>query len=608
MKLTFNLSLATILMLGLASCGSSSSDDVEYIPVQTTEDGAWHFINSKGELVGNQEWEFQPTVTIAGIFTVQTNDGYTVYKWKGKEASPIDSLQDLVSVGVFNEDLLPVTPSMQRIRVVNGNGDVKFTLEPVDGQEISSCAGIVQDGMLIVTATDGKTGAVNNKGEIKIKPKYDEISNFNQGYALAVDYNGFEDGPTYYVLDKEGNETKVEGKFGYPEGECETVPEFEHGVVSVLGAYSEENPEYVYYEINTKGELSKKSETYTWTSYLQNGGQITSNYSGDISKYEWKDKDGNVVMTVAEEGASLSDYGKYVGLSKNNTLTIFDENGKELTKLNGDYFATWPGGNFGLVLSKYNTENYTYDEYIFLNKDGQRLETPKIYGYGTEKSANIITLTEGGWVDCDGYNVTSGYVDITAAASKLVSMITGSVTGKSTYYIGESVKDILEGQSVQYMSGKSFSIPTPENTYYLATGAGFNITGDINASTNIVSPTYKEYFQVHHYDYWGTAWGWRRKKQVGVHVNPSAKVVSFDIILRTNHPSGSSLKEAIARRLKKEGYTVVDSGDNYDVYTNNYREAIVYGSKDSKGVGVIIGDQKTLKLSNSEKSSLAAKI
>lgn len=611
-KLSFRLLSWALMLVGLASCGGASSDDVEYLPVQTTEDGAWHFINSKGEIVGNQEWEFEPTVTISGIFSVLTNDGYSVYKWDSKEAKPIDSLQNLVSVGVINEGLLPVTPSMQRIRVVNSKGDVKFVLEPKDGQEISSCAGIVQDGMLVVSNMEGKSGAVNSNGEWIVAPKYDDMSNFNNGYALAIDYNfddGNEDsGPSYYVIDKQGNEIKVEGKFGYPEGECESVPEFMNGVVSVIGPMDPETYEYSSFEINTKGEVRKLNDTSTWTQYLDNGGSIVSNYTEDTSTYTWKDKDGNIVMETKESGTSLTAYGKYVTLSKENSLIIYDDKGKELSKLTGDYWASWPGGKFGLKLQKYNRDTYSYEDFILLSPDGKQLETPKLYGIGTDKSVNALNYVEGEWEGCGEYTVTSAYVDVTAAASKLVSMINGNVTGKETYYIGESVKDILEGESVQFLRGKNFSIPTPVGKYYIATGAGFNISGQINASADIVSPTYKQYFEVHHYDNWGRAWGWNRKKQVGVQVNPSAKVVSFDIVLRTNHPSGSILKEAIARRMKKDGFTMVSSGDNYEEYTNNYREAIIYASKESKGVGVLIGEPNTLKLSESAKASLAAQI
>ena len=614
-KNTLKLSLGALVLAGLASCGGgSSSDDVQFIPVQTTEGGAWHFINPKGELVGNQEWEFEPTVTTAGIFTVQSHNGYDVYKWDGDEAKPIDSLQNLVSVGVYNEGLLPVTPSMQRIRVVNKKGDVKFILEPIDGQEISSCSGIVQDGMLVFTTMEGKSGAMNSKGEVIIKPKYDEISDFKDGFALAAEYSeDYEQGPTYFVLDKEGNSIKVNGKFEYPEGDCASIESFENGVVTVWGrsdsgSDSEEGDygDYVSYEINTKGEVSVKKDESSWTQTLDNGDKITYSYKDDHSTNVWTNTKGEVVMQTSENGVSLTGYGKYVTLSSEDSMTIYSDDGKELNKLSGNYYAYSPGGKFGLVLEQWSSD-YQSKTTLLLDAEGKPIDTMKFYGVGVGKSVNDLGGEEEEY-GCGYYTVTSAYVDVTAAASKLVSMITTEVKGKDSYYIGESVKTILEGQSIQYMSGKTFSIPTADGVYYLATGAGFNITGEITASTNIVAPTYKEYFEVHHYDYWGTAWGWRRKKQVGVHVNPSAKVVSFDIILRTNHPSGQSLREAVGRRLKKDGYTLVDSGENFEEYSNNWREAIIYGADNSNGIGVIIGEKNNLKMSNSEKSALAAKI
>lgn len=609
-KNVINLSALTLMVMGMTACGfKSGGDDVEYIPVQSTEDGAWHFINSKGEPVGTQQWEFEPTVTMDGIFTVRNDNGFAVMKWDGKEAKPIDSLQNLVSVGVYNEGLLPVTPYMQRIQIVDNKGDVKFTLEPKDGQEISSCSGMFQDGLLIVSTVDGKSGVVNTKGEWVVNPKYDEISEYNGGYALAAEFGeDYEDGITYFVLDTKGEAVRVDGKYDYPEGDCSSISQFENGVASVWSSVGDgEDYEYKEYQINTKGEVRMVSQdSSTWNQYLQNGDVITYTYSDGASSSKWTNTKGEIVMSVSEEGKSLSANGKYVTLWTQDNITIYSEDGKELAKYSGNYVAEWPGGDFGLVLTKYN-DDYSSSERILLDKEGKTLNTSKLYGVGTYKSINFIGMGDEEMA-CDGYGVTSAYVDVTAAASKLATMITDGVSGKAYYYIGESVKDILEGQSVQYMSGKTFSIPTKEDTWQLATGAGFYVTGDINASANIVAPTYKEYFEVHHYDYWGTAWGWKRKKQVGVHVNGAAKVVSFDLMLHTNHPSGTVLRDALGRRLKKEGYTLVDSGDNYEVYSNNYREAIVYGTAESHGIGVLIGETKTLKLTNSEKAALAAKL
>ncbi|MCH5319378.1 MAG: WG repeat-containing protein [Paramuribaculum sp.] len=601
------LAFSGLILSLLYSCAKSSADNVQFIPVQKTDGGAWIFINDKGERVGEQEWEFEPTVTIDGVFTARNDSGLTVYRWDGKAAKPVDSLQNLVSVGVYNEGLIPVVPAMKRIRVVDKKGNVKFTLDPIDGQEISSCAGIVQDGMLVVTTVDGKTGVVNDKGEVVVKPTYSDISNFTDGFALAVDYNydTYEDGPTYFVIDKNGNSVKVEGKFGYEEGECASLSSFENGIVTVAGEMDTVNYSMKYVEINTAGQVVEKENESLWTTYLDNGGKIVYKYADDKSEYSWFDKDGKILMKTSESGESINAYGKFVTLTKENSLTVYDLEAKELNKLDGQFWVSWPGGGFGLLLHKHDA-NYKFEDYILLDQKGQPVETAKFFGVGENKVISNSNYEDE--IDCGGYYVTSAYVDVTAAASKLVSMITDGVKGKSTYYLGESVKTILDGENANYLSGNKFSIPTDSGTYYLATGAGFTINGEAKASTNIVAPTYQNYFEVHHYDYWGRAWGWKRKRQVGVHLNASAKVVSFDLKLRTNHPSGTILRDAVSRRLKKDGYTLVDSSENYDEFTNGYQTAIIYGSENTNGIGVVIAESKSLKLSRGEKSALAANL
>ena len=612
MKTTANirLLLMSIICMGALSLTSCKEDKTVYLPVQTSEGGAWTFVNDKGERVGNQEWEFEPSISRGGIFTANTEDGLTVYRWDGDEAKPIDSLTNLVSVGVLNEGLLPVTPRMQRIRIVDAKGNLKFELEPIGGQEISSCADKFSEGLLVVTTTEGKSGVINTKGEVVVAPKYAEISNFNGGYALAADYNydNPEDGPSYFIIDKEGKATKVKGQFGYEEGDCSYVPEFEDGEVYVAGKidYDDENVEYHTMKITTSGEVSEVPSG-TWVSALPGGGKIISTYDGDVSRYEWIDKEGKRVLKTDGEGQSLYSYGDFVVLQGDDTLTVYGSDGKELNKLTGRYYPLWSTENFGLVLGQ-NDEDYSSPTvYILLDMEGQVIPDAKYYGVGTNEAISLRNDME----DMCGYlNVTSAYVDVTAAASKLSSMIDSGVKGKSYYYLGESVADILSGENAGYYngSGRNFNLPT-DSTYYLANGAGFWITGTGRASADIVAPTYQKYFEVHHYDYWGRAWGWNRTRKVGVHFNSSAKVIAFDLTLRTNHPSGERLREALGRRLKNDGYTVTVDEPNYVEYTNGFRNVIIYGNKDTAGIGAIVYNKDSgYSKSDTEKAGLAAEL
>lgn len=602
------LLVLTVLIPTIVSCNRNSGE-VEYIPVQLREDGSWTFIDAQGKRIGNQEWEFEPSVTKGGIFVAKGDNGLNIYRWKGDKAEPIDSLQDLVSVGVYNEGLLPVTPKMKRIRIVNGKGKVRFELLPIDGKEISSCSPQFSDGMLVVRTTDYKTGVVDRKGNVVFAPKYSDISDFKDGYALAVDYNNdnSEDGPLYYILDKKGAAMQVKGKFGYGYGEdeCAGIPSFENGyayVMAATDAEKDETPSMI--QIATDGS-TKKIDGYHPMSYLNNGGCIEVTYEDDETISKWTDKKGELIKKFDSYVYSI---GKYAVKSEEDAVTLYSEDGQEFLKKSGASSAIWPGGKFGPILYEYDSDT-SKSSYSMFDSEGKPLQISKIYGVGTQETIPAYSQEAEG--DCGGgvWAVTSAYVDITAAAAKIVSMAEGNVDGKKNYYLGEPVKDILGGDKASYYSysGNTFTIPTGD-TGQIASGEGFWINGSAVASANIVAPTYETYFEVYYYDYWGTPWGQNRKRQVGVHFNSSAKVTAFNIQLHTNHPSGSQLREAITRRMKKEGYTLVSSEPNYDEYTRDNTNVLIYGNAESNGVGAYIGTDNVAKMKESEKSALAASL
>lgn len=609
-KILGTLLLSVVMMSVLSSCDKIfKNSETKYIPVQLTEGGAWVFVDEKGERVGTQQWENEPTMTMGDLFTARTDSGLSVYRWKRGEAIPIDSLQNLVSVGIYNEGLLPVAAPMQRIKIVDKKGRTKFILEPIEGMEIGYCSAKFSEGLLIVNTIDGKAGVVDTKGKVVVTPQYSQISNFNDGHALAMKYNydKMEDGPEYFVLDKKGNATKVEGRFGFDEGDCLSVAEFNAGVATVAGVPDTVKWTPNYFQINVDGQVTKLNG-YTYVSALANGATITFDYSEDKSSSIWKDKKGEVVMKAAE-GQSLTPLEKYVALTSDKSLTVYADDGKELFKLNGanGYYVQWPGGKFGPLVEEYG--DFTKNEpptYTLYSADGLPVSNAKYFGVGTRHTLDLMEF-EGDM--CGGETVSSAYVDITAAANKLSAMASGSVQGKQNYYIGQAIQDILSGESARYYNSgsKDISIPTNE-TGQLASGPGFWISGTAKSNTNIVAPTYEHYFDVMYYDYWGTAWGYNRTRQVGVHFNPSAKVESFNLRMGTNHPSGSYLRDAMKRKLKQDGFTLVNSADNYDEYSNGGTHVVVYGNNETRGIGMLVGHDAVGKMSSSQKSELATSL
>lgn len=592
--------LVTVASSFLFSCSGDSASEIEYVPVQLTEGGAWTFIDSKGERVGDQQWEFEPTVTYNGIFTARTDSGLTVYHWDGTTAKAIDSLKNLVSVGVLNEGLMPVTPAMQRIRIVDKKGNKKFELNPIGGKEISSCASQFTEGLLVVNTVDGKSGVIDKEGNVVIEPKYSEISDFNGGYALARndDYEDYEKGPQYFIIDKEGNVTAVKGEFGYcEEGDCSMLSGFDGGVTTICGK-TDSATMYNPLQLDVKGAVTKLDMMRS-IQPLKNGSKIITKFNEDSSETALVGPDGQEILKASDD-SYLMNLTNYVVLVNDRNYTVYNLEGQEPAKLKDLNDIICPGGKFGLFVSA--GDPLEQSVYTLYDAEIKPIEGTKYYGISTSK----FLETSNDEIVCQNL-VTSAYVDITAAATKMAQMATsGYVKGKDSYYVGQLVKEILDGENARFYSGNDrvLTIPTNESGQ-LANGAGFWIGGTAKASAKIVAPTYQHYFEVHHYDYYGRAWGWNRTRQVGVHFNPSSKVESFDLQLHTNHASGAALRESIGRRLKKEGYTLVATDDNYDEYSNGSSNIIIYGSATSNGVGAILG-AKTGSMSEANKQSLAA--
>lgn len=424
-------------------------------------------------------------------------------------------------------------------------------------------------------------------------------------------------GPTYYVLSVDGTAPiKVEGQFGYFEGDCNDYSGFDHGYYRAL-APQDSAQEYVNYVlIDTEGRRimpAKANEDTVWT---DNGCYLVTTNTPDADTpvtSTWYGADGNRRLTKNDYGLSLvGDYAYATDWRDGKGSTsIYDQEGKILKVIDGNCLINMPGVNFGLVVNEFDDNGNMTKAYLLNQKREQEGDwsSPTFVAIGTRE---YVTLYDGEEEGCVSGNVTSAYVDITAAATKFSTMVKdGQVKGKDYYYVGQPLSEVLQGENAQYYSGSSgrVMIPTSESTFNVGQGAGFWINGEILSSANVVQPTYSKYFDVAYYDYYGSAWGYWRKKQSGVKFNPSAKIEGFDLRLHTNHNSGAVLREAVGRHLKNAGYVLVGSSDTHDEYHCGANAIIVYGAPTTKGIGALVRpSDKMKKLTAEEKSALAANL
>lgn len=600
----------TALFSGCDKFGFGKSEvTVDYIPVQSTTGGSWSFIDAEGNPVGDQDWEFEPTVTKGGMFTARLDSGLTVYKWNKTVAEPMENLRNLLCVGEYNEGLRPIVRRLDRISIVNGDGEEQFKLEPVDGKEIVRCGLGFYDGLLIIVNEDYKYGAIDTEGNVVIKPKFDELTSFNDGVALGVTYNpnDYEAGPTLYIVNKaDGKSKKVKGKFGYPEGEGFEYEPFNHGKTYAWAPMDTTTYSMDQLSISVDGNVEKVKGN--WAGTLENGSYALNTYSEEGSTGQWLSETGEKIKDV--KNGTYSPITHFMVSMEEKGCKVFDLEGNKILSF-GNGFAAWPGGDFGPVVTEYD-ENYNIkgvDLYYLVDKKENKYESASFKGVGTSSVISFSQSEEEGYME--GPTITSAYIDVTAAASSMASMLgSGSVKGKDYYYLGQPLTEMLKGENAQFYNAQTSSISIPtDTTYYLAKGAGFWVNGTAEPSGTVVSPTYTKYFDHVYTDYYGTRWGYWRNKQTGVKFNPSCKVAAFNLVLSTNHPSGDELRSAVGRHLKKQGFTLVSSGTNYDEYHQGDNGVIIYGSKDSKGIGALVKKASDLsKLSDEKKNTLAAEL
>ncbi|MCM1292172.1 MAG: WG repeat-containing protein [Bacteroides sp.] len=604
----------------LSSCnllGGSDKVNVEYIPVQDHEGGDWYFVDAEGNKVGRQKWEFEPTVTIDGIFAARTDDGISVYQWEGEEAETIDGLEDLTAVGTYSEGILPIVRRLERISMVDKKGETIFTLDPIDGKEIQSCAPAFKDGMLIVTNEDGKSGVVDKKGEVVVEPAYDAISDYNEGYAMAynhiTDTTGNDTGQfiELFVLDKEGNATKVNRKYTQkvdPTNYICGIDGFTNGhSYQCFDTYSDSTASKNRYVMIATDGATKLTDKII-SAPLPNGSYIETVAKPDYNdSYSLRSKDDKVVLR--SKNGSLTIEGDFVINEEYNSdkntyrLTIYNDEGEKLNSIKSSEYIRIeaPGGKFGLV------KIWPAGECVIYGDDAKSVMGKKHYAIGTRTMLNYTSYEEG---ECGDISIYSSYIDITAAANRLSEVIAqGYMPGIKNYYLGQPFAELLADVNYEpTASQREYGIPTKDYNS-LITGPGFHVYGEAESDANVLVPTYSKYFDVLYYDYYGTGWGYWRNKRTGNKINSSARIKSFDLRVYTNSPCSKELRKAIARHLKKDGFTQIESDDNYDEYRNASTAVLVYGTENSPSIGILMTKPSDMdRLSSEKKTSLVTSL
>lgn len=192
-----------------SSCGSGSSDSIDFLPAKSEKNSNWGMVSPDGKMLFEDEFKDTPSAVINGCFYVKNDNGYTIYTLDGNKPKAIDGLEDLVSAGIMSQSVIPVAKKGGRIEYYNSNGKLKFTLEPYKNNEITKVSSRFIDGLAIVELENNRSGAINSSGKMVVEPIFEGISEFSDGLALAKmpkEPTDSTDDEKWVVIDSKGKE------------------------------------------------------------------------------------------------------------------------------------------------------------------------------------------------------------------------------------------------------------------------------------------------------------------------------------------------------------------------------------------------------------------
>lgn len=198
---------AIIAGLFMASCSSKNDpmNEVEYLPFQESKDGNWGLISIDGEILFSEEFKNMPTMAVNGRFMVKNSDGlWEIYT---AEKKPERIGGEYLQAGMFYEDVAPVVEKGKPIQFIDREGNVKVTLDKINGKAVTKCTQFY--GGLAVIEVGDFLGAVDVDGNVIINPEYTSLDIGNDGRSVGLHkkYKGKDwKERVFSVFDRKGKE------------------------------------------------------------------------------------------------------------------------------------------------------------------------------------------------------------------------------------------------------------------------------------------------------------------------------------------------------------------------------------------------------------------
>lgn len=483
--------------LSLQSCQNKSSCDIDkskYIAIQTESSGKWGMMGGDGQILFSDEFKHEPSPVSEGYFSVQEGDYYVLYI---VAPTPIivGDCDNLKSVGVFKDGIIPLTHENERITFVDGEGNQKGILNPIGNKEIVGCSPYSNEGLFVIYDEDNKYGFSDQAGNIVIQPKFEHANLFYDGVALVKgNING---NPAYVVIDKNGKVLFRLKNDIYPEGEC-------------------------FYS----GLLKARNSDDTWGFVDKDGSFIKA--KGNVVRIDQYNSESFIFMNKDYLWGVMSMNGEVLIRPKYASIKYLPD-GNFLAKADDQFFVLNKEGNRITTIDGYdeviplNVGILSFaakgvSTYKFLNKDGKPVGNQEIYGIGNQ--------------DIKMPDVVTDFFNYDLALNAFLGGLTAN--GYGSYDINMPIKSIGISDYEAFLNKIEYGNPDLEKK-----GWKYNVNVKVITDEAIA--------------HWADD-GFESK----IVVNPNAIIDNILVTLTTSVPCWKALKDKIVAGLQSKGYASVE--------------------------------------------------
>lgn len=338
--------LTSIVQILFYSCSSSNNRIITHLPFRLTDKGNWGIISTDGKIAISGEYVTPPYAATEGIYIIRRDDG--MFEFYKAAQVPARIGGQYLKVAAFSESLAPVMEREDVISVINTSGETIFTLDQTNGKRIVSCE-CFSEGFALIEDEDGLKGFVNKKGEIVIKPQYNEAYSFKNGYAVVKSGEG--EKSYWQIINKKGRVILDMGP--------EAIKTSGYVSSGLLG-YTKSPDLNTWGFVSIKGEnIVEPSKDYISVSEVNNSKFIFSN--GE--KYGVSEISGKRVIPAEYDNIETSGERNFI-VKKGDNFFIIDLNNKETVNVD---FTDHTGNLNGFIYAKVR------DKYLLTDSKGKRV-------------------------------------------------------------------------------------------------------------------------------------------------------------------------------------------------------------------------------------------